>query len=541
NLLTMEYEIDGKTTKELCPDGVGDDLSILLDKYFNIYFTSSLDRVYPLIAEVATKFNPVRDYLRSLPLFSPDYIDEFIEKSLGIKEPIHVLMARKWMIGTAIRGLSQGEVKFDNALILQGIQGRYKSSFFEAIAGSDFFTDDIGNISDKDERIKPHNYWIVEWAELENIFDKSKEANIKAFLTRKTDIIRPPYARSSKKMNRKFSICGTTNKSEFLTDQTGNRRFWVIPLSSKKGEEIDINYAREQRDKLWGAVMSAIALKEPHWLSQELAVLAELEADKFCWRNPDMEDILIPLLYEKVTNGLTKISRQEINDVLEAKEKRQTAYQLDRFMTTYGLAKGAKNISYKRPGELEERKHYRGFHLVDGDNEVPSKLLKAFSEFDLKVDPYQADRQAANLVPSAETLVGNEFRQQAEKTDNIYETSILNDEAEKEAAEGTVSGREEIISEVGDRIVDIVDSREGVEGKNTSKTETETKKVLRSPEAPIDKDFIEKPQQVLGEGSQVPQGNPSLSPPKCCALVLKTIERKSHSKAQHLPKHHQNQ
>ncbi|NES67599.1 MAG: hypothetical protein F6K24_21335 [Okeania sp. SIO2D1] len=108
--------------------------------------------------------------------------------------------------------------------------------------------------------MKPHYYWIVEWAELENIFDKTKESNIKAFLTRKTDVIRPPYARSASKMNRRFSVCGTTNKSEFLTDQTGNRRFWIITLPHKKGEKIDIDYVRQNRDKLWGAVMTAIAM-----------------------------------------------------------------------------------------------------------------------------------------------------------------------------------------------------------------------------------------------------------------------------------------
>ncbi len=275
-------------------------------------------------------------------------------------------------------------VKFDNAQILQGVQGIGKSTFFEALAGADFFTDDMGNISDKDEKIKPHYSWMVEWSELENIFDKAKESSIKAYLTCKTDNIRPPYARSSKKMNRGFSICGTTNKSEFLTDQIGNRRFWVIQLLLRKGEQIDIYYVKQHRDKLWGAVMAAIADNEHHWLNQENAALAELEANKSVWRNPDVQDILIPVFHKKLAEGTNKISRQEINDILDKDNKTQTAAQLDKFMSTYELAKGARNISYCKRAETFPKKDYRGFCLTDDEGQIPPKLLQAFEDFGLE-------------------------------------------------------------------------------------------------------------------------------------------------------------
>ena len=312
-------------------------------------------------------------------------------------------MVRKWLIGTARRILSENPVKFDNALILQGLQGIFKSTFFEALAGDDFFTDDMGNISDKDEKIKPHNSWIVEWPELESIFDKAKESIVKAYLTRKTDIIRPPYARSARKMNRGFSVCGTTNKNEFLTDQTGNRRFWVVPLPHKKGEQINIDHVRQNRDQLWGAVMTAIANDEPHWLDQENAALAELEADKSVWRNPDVQDVLIPVLYEKLKAGIKKISRQEINDILEKNDKKQTASQLDRFMSTYEIHPGARNISYCQPGETEPRR-LRGFNLTDDDGQIPPKLLQAFEDFGLESLTKSVSSQSPDLVINHKTL-----------------------------------------------------------------------------------------------------------------------------------------
>ena len=425
NLLTMEYEIDGKSISEMYPNGVGYDLPILIDRYFHVYYTGALDRFYPLIAEVATKFNPVEDYLRSLTPVRSDFIDEFITKSLRVTKPIQVLMAKKWLIGTARRALSKGEVKLDNALILQGSQGIFKSTFFEALAGQGFFTDDMGNISDKDEKIKPHYYWIVEWAELENIFDKTKESSIKAFLTRKTDVIRPPYARSASTMNRRFSVCGTTNKSEFLTDQTGNRRFWIITLPHKKGEKIDIDYVRQNRDKLWGAVMTAITNNEPHWLDQEDAALAELEADKSVWRNPDVQDILIPVFYEKLKAGIKKISRQEINDILERAEKKQSPHQLDKFMSTYELSSGARNISYCKSRELSPKKHYRGFNLVDDDDQIPPKLLQAFTDFGLKPLIKAVTSQSPNLVTKAETPANTESSQSVTKAVSVAADDVF--------------------------------------------------------------------------------------------------------------------
>ncbi|MDJ0553378.1 MAG: VapE family protein [Microcoleaceae cyanobacterium MO_207.B10] len=425
NTLKHEYEIDGKSVSEMYPSGVGYDLPTLIDETFGFYFTGALDKFYALIEQVATKFHPVRDYLRNLPLQSPDFINEFITKSLGITEPIKILMVRAWSIGAARRVLSDKPVKFDTALILKGPQGICKSTFFKVLAGEEFFGDDMGNVSDKDEKIKPHGNWLNEWAELENVCDKEKESRIKAYLSGTTDNIRPPYARSAKDLIRGFAICGTTNKNEFLTDQTGNRRFFVVRLPHKKGEKIDIDFVRQNRDKFWGAVITAAANNEPHWLNNEDAALAELEADKVVWRNPDVQDVLIPVFYEKLKAGDKKISRQEINDILERADKKQTVSQLDKFMSTYELTKKARNISYTRPGETFPKTNYRGFNLLDDDGQVPPKLLQAFKDFDLELSEKPVTSQSQDLVTNSETLTATESSHPVtETTDSIADDTF---------------------------------------------------------------------------------------------------------------------
>ena len=55
--------------------------------------------------------------------------------------------------------------------------------------------------------------------------------SVKAFLTKSTDEYRTPYGKASLHYARMTSFVGTVNDTEFLIDQTGNRRFVTIPLS----------------------------------------------------------------------------------------------------------------------------------------------------------------------------------------------------------------------------------------------------------------------------------------------------------------------
>ncbi|NEP19743.1 MAG: hypothetical protein F6J97_23125 [Leptolyngbya sp. SIO4C1] len=100
--------------------------------------------------------------------------------------------------------------------------------------GTGDFDDSVGSVSDKDERLKLHKSWFVEWAELEVVFRRKDVSAVKAFITTQTDQIRPPYGRAVMEFPRPSIIVGTTNFDEFLADPTGNRRFWVIGITQKR-------------------------------------------------------------------------------------------------------------------------------------------------------------------------------------------------------------------------------------------------------------------------------------------------------------------
>jgi predicted P-loop ATPase len=52
---------------------------------------------------------------------------------------------------------------------------------------------------------------------------------------------------------------GSCNRDDFLRDETGSRRFWVIdlPHDPDRGERIDIHKVRQHRDRIWKAALIA--------------------------------------------------------------------------------------------------------------------------------------------------------------------------------------------------------------------------------------------------------------------------------------------
>ena len=68
----------------------------------------------------------------------------------------------------------------------------------------------------------------MEWAELDHITNKRHAGQVKAFLSQSTDMFRVPGAKQ-RGISRRGIIVGSTNRDEFLVDDTGNRRFWVWP------------------------------------------------------------------------------------------------------------------------------------------------------------------------------------------------------------------------------------------------------------------------------------------------------------------------
>lgn len=236
---------------------------------------SSREDVADIVVRIAKQnsYSPVVEYLDHVNGIykGTEILDNLAHRHFGTSDPLHQLLLIRFLVSAVARAYVPG-CQVDTALILQGEQGYGKSTFFRTLASPDWFDDSLGSASDKDERLKLHRAWMIEWAELEAIFKRKDIAAVKAFMTTKIDLIRPPYGRSIEAFKRASVIVGTTNQQEFLNDTTGSRRFWVIPIQ----QPINRERLESERDRIWAAAVEIYRQGEPWWLTDdEEAVINE--------------------------------------------------------------------------------------------------------------------------------------------------------------------------------------------------------------------------------------------------------------------------
>lgn len=249
NTLKKQVELDGK---RLPLDRI--DLKVAIDVDIDI----SKEQAKGIVLQLAQEhsYSPVVEYLELVaqryPNVDVSLLDKLAERYFGTTDPLHAALMKRTLIAAVARAFEPG-CKHDEITILQGKQKSLKSTFWEILAGEEFFTDDL-NGTEKDEVLKISQYWILEYAEFENSYKKKDVSQLKAFLSRKKDSMRRPYGTDIEDFPRPSILVGTTNLDEFLYDPTGERRFWVIKVLFKK---IPIKMLVQERDLIWAAAVAA--------------------------------------------------------------------------------------------------------------------------------------------------------------------------------------------------------------------------------------------------------------------------------------------
>lgn len=238
-------------------------------------------------------YDPVRLYLEHVEAtIAPTYIESLATAYLRPEDAatndqptLYDHMIRCTLIG-AVRRVFEPGSKHDTACVLMGEQGARKSSFWSALGGP-FFSDSLGDIANKDDIMKLHRSWIMEWAELDNILGRKHAGQIKSFLSQSTDLFRVPYGKATEAFPRRGIIVGSTNRSTgFLQDDTGNRRFWVIPTTRTEADPIDTPRLMHERDAIWAAAVAAYRNGHPNYLPINLAQQVTAENQAYLIDNP---------------------------------------------------------------------------------------------------------------------------------------------------------------------------------------------------------------------------------------------------------------
>jgi predicted P-loop ATPase len=222
-----------------------------------------------------------------------------------------------WMKSLVARILKPG-CKADSMLIIEGPQGYKKSTFFSSLLPDNlYFSDSLSKVRHDVESIRLVHSGpaIFELGELSGL-RKQEVEEIKAFLSAFQDDLRPLYE-PPRTTPRRAIFVGTTNRDDYLRDETGGRRFWPV----KATREIDIDTVLEERDQWFAEALAGLDRGEPWWLtSGRASALAQTEQDaryeEDIWEQPVAEwlaDRLEPSTTEADPTTATAQMQSEMN------------------------------------------------------------------------------------------------------------------------------------------------------------------------------------------------------------------------------------
>lgn len=193
------------------------------------------------------RFHEVRDFLEGLEWAGKPMLKDWLTAFLGAEQSeYHEAVAVKFLVQAVARIYEPG-CKGDYVIILEGAQGVGKSSALRVMFDP-WFTDAAFDLRDPQEAGQIiRGMWGVELAELDSM-RKAEHDTAKAFFSRDRDRYRNPYGRKPMTVKRQQVFGGSANHFTYMTDDTGNRRYWPVRVAVKWG--IDLKGLAQARDQL---------------------------------------------------------------------------------------------------------------------------------------------------------------------------------------------------------------------------------------------------------------------------------------------------
>lgn len=236
-----------------------------IERNYSVHFNITMTAAAVSSVARARSYHPIRDYLTGLKWDGVPRLEHWLHDFLGAEDSEYTAgVGRMFMIAMVARIMKPG-CKMDYTLILEGPQGIRKSTACRVLAGDRYFSDNLPPIRDANKDLASHlaGKWLIEMAELSATSRADTEA-LKAFLTRATETYRPAYGRNEVIQPRQCVFIATTNKTEYLRDATGDRRFWPVKCGTD-GQPIDIDGLRDHRDQLFAEAFHLYHRGEKYW------------------------------------------------------------------------------------------------------------------------------------------------------------------------------------------------------------------------------------------------------------------------------------
>ncbi len=187
-----------------------------------------------------------RDYISTIVWDNEPRLDQWLMHTYGVEDnEYHRKVGSNWMKGLVKRIVFPG-CKFDYVLVLEGEQGVKKSTSL-AVLGGHWHAETTMSTDTKDFFMQFAGKAIIEFSEGETL-SRTEVKRMKAIITMQSDRYRMPYERATLDFPRRCVFAMTTNQSEYLKDETGNRRWLPVRVVLP---EANIAWLEENREQLF--------------------------------------------------------------------------------------------------------------------------------------------------------------------------------------------------------------------------------------------------------------------------------------------------
>lgn len=196
--------------------------------------------------------NPINEWLATLAWDGVSRLPTFAQRYLKLEATPYLDRVFGNFLVAAVARMARPGVKFDHMLVLQGPQGIGKTRALIGLFGEEYacIAPHTTAIGSRDWLDAGGSGWCLILDELAGL-SRVEHTDLKTALSTPSDTYRRAYRRDSETFPRMFVAAATTNEDTYLTDPTGNRRYWGVACT-----HVNVAGIVADREQLWAEAVA---------------------------------------------------------------------------------------------------------------------------------------------------------------------------------------------------------------------------------------------------------------------------------------------